>query len=487
MILAALILFTVFTTGVLYKHKIIHPVVKRKIIYLVIAFAAGICVYLVNNSEILVVTGIVISILAFILSKKNVIKPIYLDQKTSRGIFFLSLSFTLLILLFEIEYKWAVFFSMLILAVPGSAAAIAGTLFSKKYYNITTGGKSIIGNTVFIITTVAIFILFSHRFLFNLETSNLSISPLLYFILSVSIISLILTTVEAVSSDGFGNFTIPVFTTVLMIILFDNPQTELLTGFITGLVLALIVSSLSYKFDLLTISGSTAAFLLAGFIFGLGGLKWSIPIITFFILSSILSKVREKVNQEVNLYFEKSATRDYMQVISNGGLGGVLVVANKFYPSELFYSIYVASLAAVCADTWATEIGTLKKTKTYNILNLKPAEQGISGGISAIGSLGAFLGAVAIAVSALFWINDILYFSLLIIFAGVAGSFIDSILGASIQAQNKCPVCKKITEKETHCGKSTEHFKGIKWFNNDLVNLFSGISGGIIILIVNGF
>ena len=230
-------------------------------------------------------------------------------------------------------------------------------------------------------------------------------------------------------------------------------------------------------------SGALATFLLAGFIFALGGLKWSVPILTFFILSSILSKVRKKINSEIEEFFEKTGVRDHWQVFANGGLGGILVVFNYLQPDNLFYYMYIASLAAVCADTWATEIGTFKKTKTYNILNLKPITQGMSGGISFPGTFGSFLGAVVIALSGILWIkSDLLSYFLIVIFAGIGGSFFDSLLGATVQAQFYCKSCNKITEKEIHCNQPSSFHKGFVWLNNDIVNLMSGFAGIFLII-----
>jgi uncharacterized protein (TIGR00297 family) len=172
-----------------------------------------------------------------------------------------------------------------------------------------------------------------------------------------------------------------------------------------GLFFAFIVAFISYKVKFLTLSGSIATFILAGLIFGLGGIKWSVPILTFFILSSLLSKLRKKKNEEVDAYFEKTGVRDAMQVLANGGIGGILVIIYSFHNSDLLYLLYIASLAAVCSDTWATEIGTWRKTNTYNILNFKPIPQGLSGGISLQGTLGAFAGAAVIAASGLLWNN----------------------------------------------------------------------------------
>ncbi|MFA5806290.1 MAG: DUF92 domain-containing protein [Melioribacteraceae bacterium] len=250
-----------------------------------------------------------------------------------------------------------------------------------------------------------------------------------------------------------------------------------------GILFAALIAGISFRVKFLTLSGSIATFILAGFIFGLGGIKWSIPILTFFILSSILSKLRKKKNESVEIYFEKSGVRDYLQVIANGGLGGVLVVINAVKPNEIYYMIYLATLSAVCADTWATEIGTWKKTATYNILNLQPVAQGVSGGISVHGTIGAVLGSITILFSGILWIDiSYIHYTILIITTGVFGCMIDSILGATIQAQNKCSVCNKVTERNVHCGTEADHFSGYKWINNDVVNFFSGVAGALFLL-----
>ena len=168
-----------------------------------------------------------------------------------------------------------------------------------------------------------------------------------------------------------------------------------------------------------------------------------------------------------------------MQVLANGGLGGLLVMLNVLYSSELFYLAYVSSLAVVCSDTWSTEIGTLLKTKTISIKNFKETEQGTSGGISVPGSIGAVLGAFIIPVSSLFWLDSILLISI----SGFLGNIVDSLLGAVVQAQYKCSVCGKITERKYHCGNRTILLKGMKWLNNDVVNFISAFTGVLFLLI----
>ncbi|MFO7448157.1 MAG: DUF92 domain-containing protein [Ignavibacteriaceae bacterium] len=266
-----------------------------------------------------------------------------------------------------------------------------------------------------------------------------------------------------------------------LLVLLQIEYNTLLSNFILSTFLAAIVAFISFKFKFLTVSGIIGAVVLSLIIFTFGTWKWTIPVFTFFFLSSLLSKVREKRNTSVDTFFEKSGQRDYMQVFSNGGFAGLLVIINYFNPSELFYAAYVSSIAAVCSDTWATEIGTMSHTKTYNILNFTKVEQGVSGGISLPGLLGSCLGAIIIALSSLFWIEaDSLVFILLILLSGFSASIIDSILGASLQVQYRCADCGKITENKIHCGKPLKKIRGLSGLNNDFVNLVSGISGAVI-------
>lgn len=258
-----------------------------------------------------------------------------------------------------------------------------------------------------------------------------------------------------------------------------------LYNFILAVILGGIISIFSLKFGFLTKSGTISTFILAVLIFTLGSWKWTIPIVTFFVVSSLLSKIRSENKSKVQKHFEKTGQRDIVQVLSNGGIAGLLVIISYLFQNEIFFILFCGSIAAVCADTWATEIGTLFKSKTINILTFREVEQGRSGGISLFGTIGAFLGAVIISCVSLFWLeNDVIFFFLIIIIAGFLGSLLDSILGSAVQAQYKCKICSEFTEKSFHCNSGTEFIKGVKWINNDAVNFFTSLSGSILAFVL---
>jgi uncharacterized protein (TIGR00297 family) len=255
-----------------------------------------------------------------------------------------------------------------------------------------------------------------------------------------------------------------------------------ISQFAFGFILSLLISVFSYKIKFLTAGGSLATFVLALVIFSLGGWKWTIPILSFYIFSTLLSKIREQKNPSVNEYFEKSGSRDLYQVLANGGLGGILAVINFIFPDTVWYLAYSGVIAASCADTWATEFGTMARHRTYDILRFRSVEQGSSGGVSFTGFAGALSGALFISLISVLWVdNNIIDFILMITVAGFAATLVDSILGASLQVQYQCTICGRIIDKREHCESKTVRYRGIKFINNDLVNLCAGLSGGIIV------
>jgi uncharacterized protein (TIGR00297 family) len=240
-----------------------------------------------------------------------------------------------------------------------------------------------------------------------------------------------------------------------------------------GFLLAIFIVYPAYRARSLNKSGALAAMLVGTIVFGLGGWAWAVLLLLFFITSSALSRAFKQRKQGLNEKFAKGQERDAGQVFGNGGLATLFVVAHALYPeSGLGWAGFAASLAAVNADTWATELGVLNPTPPRLLTDLrKRVEKGTSGGVSLFGTMAALLGAAVIALPAAWFKQDWALFPL-ITFAGVAGSLFDSLLGATVQAMYFCPTDQKETEKHPFhtCGTATIHLRGWKWLNNDWVN-----------------
>ena len=249
------------------------------------------------------------------------------------------------------------------------------------------------------------------------------------------------------------------------------------SSILLGFVFALLVSLAAFKLRSLDLSGAISATLLGTIIFGVGGWQWAIILLIFFITSSGLSKAFKRKKAGLDEKFSKGGRRDWAQVFGNGGLAGLTALLHGFYPDNgLIWLLFVAPLAAVNADTWATEIGVLSPTQPRHILNLtKSVEKGTSGGVSWVGSIGSIAGAFVVALPGALlspYGHDWLTFTALITFTGFCGGIFDSLLGATVQAIYYCPVCNKETEKHPvhSCGTATNQIRGFFWLNNDMVN-----------------
>ncbi len=154
----------------------------------------------------------------------------------------------------------------------------------------------------------------------------------------------------------------------------------------------------------------------------------------------------------------------------------------------MFSAAFLGAMTTTMADTLATEIGLLSKSRSRLITNLrKKVSSGTSGGVSFLEELTLISGSLLIGLLVILLnFSDISIVELILISVsgGIVGSHVDSILGATIQSMNKCVVCGFVTESNIHHNKSTESFKGLKLIDNNIVNFLSTLSGAFVAIIV---
>lgn len=245
-----------------------------------------------------------------------------------------------------------------------------------------------------------------------------------------------------------------------------------------ALIGSALISFLAYNVKALSISGAVAAFVMGvSFVF-FGEPIWFTLLLTFFISASFWStfKKHTKQKREAEKQYEKSGKRDAWQVFANGGIGMLLCIVSYFYYSELLLIVFVMVMAIVNADTWATEIGGLSRQQPRHIITGKKVEAGTSGGITILGTVAALAGAALIGIVAALFTQQWKYV-LVAVLAGIVGCMLDSLLGATVQRMFKCKVCQKVTERSTHCNEQTTFISGVKWINNDVVNIASSFIG----------
>jgi uncharacterized protein (TIGR00297 family) len=258
----------------------------------------------------------------------------------------------------------------------------------------------------------------------------------------------------------------------------------MLIQILAGFLLAATAAFAAHRLRALTRGGAVAATVLGTVVFGLGGWQWAALLLAFFILSSALSRLFQRAKRSVEEKYAKGSERDQMQVFSNGGLAGIFVVLHTLFPQSAWTWIgFAGALAAVNADTWATELGVLNPVQPRLITSLrKRVEKGTSGGVSVVGTLASLLAAAVIAaLAALLAPQGSWALVLAVTLAGLIGSLVDSLLGATLQAIYFCPLDQKETEKHPlhTCGTPTVQIRGWSWLNNDWVNIACSIAGAL--------
>ena len=248
---------------------------------------------------------------------------------------------------------------------------------------------------------------------------------------------------------------------------------------IVALGVAIVVAVVAYLLHLLTAGGAMAAALI-GAATVMGGPGWVVLLLFFFVSSSSLSRWRGSERDKlIGSLVEKGGRRDAVQVLANGAVFALAAALSTRQGIETWQALGAGAIAAATADTWSTEIGTVIGGTPRHLTNGRKVAPGTSGGITLVGTLSGSLGAVLAALIAarMDWETPVYA----IVAGGVAGLFVDSLLGATIQERRWCTTCSERTERRTHsCGTKTAHRGGLRGLNNDVVNLVSITAGAVV-------
>lgn len=237
----------------------------------------------------------------------------------------------------------------------------------------------------------------------------------------------------------------------------------LLPQVLLGILLAALIVGFAYRLGALTVSGAVAAWGVGAIVFGFGGWGGAAALLAFFGTSTALSRWRRRAKERLG--YEKGGRRDAGQVLANGGAAALCLLLPLLFPIVGVlpaHLLFLAALAAANADTWATEIGSALGGRPYDLRSGKPAPPGTSGAVSLPGTLAALGGAVLLGLFA----GSAAGVGL-VTAAGFGGAFLDSLLGATVQAQWRDPLrLGNLTE----CPQAVAPFRGWRVMNNDAVN-----------------
>jgi uncharacterized membrane protein len=265
---------------------------------------------------------------------------------------------------------------------------------------------------------------------------------------------------------------------------------EIIIEILIQLILPLIIEVGLVRWHWLTVSGAIAAGFLAFVVLFLA--KWSIfPLVIFLVLGSLAGKIRANAKDGGDA--KQGKARDHWQVLANGGIFMLLAMLaflnesgwlDSFLGihtevlrfSETCHLLALISLSVSCADTLSSDFGRVWGGSPRNIITGKRMIKGVSGGVTGAGFVGAFLGAVSIAIF-VFWSelsslgSSVSIFWLVAVF-GFIGSILDSVLGVLFQAKYLDEMRNQVDSSDS--GRRSMA-AGYRWVTNDVVNAITGV------------
>lgn len=165
-----------------------------------------------------------------------------------------------------------------------------------------------------------------------------------------------------------------------------------------------------------------------------------------------------------------SEKRTAEQVFSNGWIGVVLYMLYGLTDQFHWQILAWCSFAISICDTVSSEVGTAIRGKTFNVLNFRVMQPGLSGGISVAGTAAGFIALLILALC-LYLILPVTHIQLIwVVGTGMTGMLVDSLMGSKWQALWKQG--DDWTEiPSLHPG--AQLIKGLTWLDNHWVNFLS--------------
>ncbi len=241
------------------------------------------------------------------------------------------------------------------------------------------------------------------------------------------------------------------------------------------LLFMLSVALTAYLRKHLTLSGSIAAVLLGFAVTWCLRTEGLLIFLFFYVISNAAGKIRKARTAPGREIEHKSGARDSSQVLANGLMAALSAVYWYYSASTGALVMFGAAVAEALSDTLAGEIGRLSYAKPVSIVTRRPVENGVSGGVTALGTFAGFCASAAVAIlwCAFFRTDNCMVLAIFICLGGFAGCIADSVLGGMVQAIYTDKEGRYTEKPYDADGNPNALVRGLKWMDNDMVNFIS--------------
>ena len=161
----------------------------------------------------------------------------------------------------------------------------------------------------------------------------------------------------------------------------------------------------------------------------------------------------------------------------------------------------LSSLACCCGDTWASEVGSVIGGTPRLITTWRAVPKGTNGGVTLIGTLCSVAGGLVVGVA--YWTTEAIiislnfgtkidgngtgnisawsqyFYAIIGAVAGLLGSLVDSLLGATIQYSGYSEKLDKIVGRPD--GEGVRHISGLNVVSNHTVNFLSSLITALVV------
>lgn len=354
------------------------------------------------------------------------------------------------------------FIGLLTMAYGDGLAAIIGPRVKKRRSFSFAPDKSLAGSltvalSAFIVTALSLYF-FRHE-------SNASETGIAVILLIAALTAALSAFIELTGKRGCDNLSLPIGAGLFATLSFQYGS----PGLYIYLLLSAAILITAYRLRAITADGIAAAFLTALTLYTLGDPWIGSSLLAFFILGSLVSRVRNDRKRAAERTQEEGTARNWKQVLCNSLPACGLLWLMALFPDQSYLGlIALAVFASAAADTFSSELGMLSGGRVFDIISGKSVQSGLSGGVTWLGLLAGMLGS---ALLSLFAVPNYgwggMLFSLVL---GFLGSVLDSVIGSLLQRKYR-NTDGLLQDKPLTA--QLQPVKGFKLISNNAVNLIS--------------